>query len=104
MRYGRQRYKAGDPIKDRFNNDVKIGDFISYILYHQGGGSMGGIFYGHVTNIGKTGKVTAKSIKISTKCRVIENTVTDVGSIIKMPESVEKAWLNHVLINKLSES
>lgn len=95
-------WQPGDPIKDRFGNNVTVGDFISYILYHQGGGGMGGIFYGHVTKIGKTGKVEARSIKLTPSCKVIENTIKDNNGIIKMPASVEKAWIDYVMVSKLS--
>lgn len=98
----RGRYRPGDPVRDRFFNELKVGDFIQYVLFHAGGGSGAGIFYGHITKIRKSGKVTAKNIKMSADCEVMEKEIKDNGCIIKTPASVEKAWKDHVIMSKLA--
>jgi hypothetical protein len=102
MRRYRSRYRPGDPVLDRFDNELKVGDFIQYVLFHAGGGAGAGIFYGYITKIGRTGKVEAKNIKLSPHCYIEEKTIKDNACIIKMPPGVEKAWKDHLVMAKLA--
>ena len=97
-----RRYRPGDPVFDRYDNEIKVDDFISYVLFHEGAGSGANIFYGYVTKIGKTGKIDARSIKLHPDDAVVEKTIKDNACIIKMPTSVEKAWKDHLMMAKLA--
>lgn len=51
-------------LKDQLGCVIKVGDFVSYILYGQSYDGAAGIFFGTITNITTKGKVYAKNLKI----------------------------------------
>lgn len=74
---------------DKLGREIKVGDFISYILYHfDNGGSAAGIYYGKVTKIEKDGTVHAKNIKLADDNVVAEKRIKDNSLIVIMTKDL----------------
>ena len=85
--------------EDKLGREIKVGDFISYILYHFDNGSNGaGIYYGKVTKITKTGTVHAKNIKLKDNDHVAEMRIKDNSLIVIM----SKDLLDKLMLARLS--
>lgn len=76
--------------QDKLGRDIKVGDFISYILYHFGGnnGNAAGIYYGKVTQIEKDGTVYAKNIKLKDDDISEEKRIKDHSLIVIMTKDL----------------
>ena len=74
---------------DKLGREIKVGDFISYILYHFGTGhNAAGIFYGKVTKITVDGTVYAKNIKLADDDPVAEKRIKDNSLIVIMTKDL----------------
>jgi hypothetical protein len=56
---------------DRLDREIKVGDFICYVLHHFGGDKGATACFGNVTKVTRGGEVWAKNIKLTDK-EVIE--------------------------------
>lgn len=75
--------------RDKLDREIKVGDFISYILYHfDNGSSAAGIYYGKVTKIEKDGTVHAKNIKLASDDVVAEKRIKDNSLIVIMTKDL----------------
>lgn len=75
--------------RDKLDREIKVGDFISYILYHFGSsGNAAGIYYGKVTKIEKDGTVHAKNIKLKDDDLVAEKRIKDNSLIVIMSKDL----------------
>lgn len=85
--------------RDKLDREIKVGDFISYILYHFGNGhNAAGIFYGKVTKIDKDGTVYAKNIKLKDDDYVAEKRIKDNSLIVIM----SKDLMDKLMLARLS--
>lgn len=73
---------------DKLGREIKVGDFISYILYHFDGDGAAGIYYGKVTKVTKDGNVYAKNIKLDDEDRVDEKRIKDNNLIVIMTKDL----------------
>lgn len=83
---------------DKLGREIKVGDFISYILYHFDGGGAAGIYYGKVTKITKDGNVYAKNIKLAEDDRVDEKRIKDNDLIVVMTKDL----MDRLMLARLS--
>jgi hypothetical protein len=84
---------------DRLGREIKVGDFISYILYHFDNGRNGaGIYYGKVTKIDLDGTVHAKNIKLKDDDQVAEKKVKDNSLVVIM----SKDLMDKLMLARLS--
>ena len=74
---------------DKLDREIKVGDFISYILYHfNNDRNAAGIYYGKVTKIDKDGTVYAKNIKLKEDDIVAEKRIKDNSLIVIMTKDL----------------
>jgi hypothetical protein len=85
--YKKPEIEAVIPL-DRLGREIKVNDFISYILYHFQGDSAAGIYYGKVTKIDKDGTVWAKNIQLKETERTAEKRIKDNSLIVKMTDDL----------------
>jgi len=76
-------------VLDKLGREIKVGDFISYILYHfDNSHNAAGIYYGKVTKIANDGTVWAKNIKLSETDRIAEKAIKDNSLIVIMSKDL----------------
>ena len=81
--------KAIPVVKDKLDREIKVGDFISYILYHfDNSGNAAGIYYGKVTKITNEGNVFAKNIKLTETDHTAEKRIKDPSLIVIMSKDL----------------
>lgn len=84
--------------KDRLDREIKVGDFIVYILYQFQGSSAAGIYFGKVTRITHEGEVYAKNIKLGGDDRQAEKKIKESKLITIMSDDL----MQQLMIAKLS--
>lgn len=85
--------------QDKLGREIKVGDFISYILYHfDNSHNAAGIYYGKVTKVTKDGNVYAKNIKLSEDDRVAEKQIKDNSLIVIMTKDL----MNQLMMARLA--
>lgn len=85
--------------QDKLGRDIKVGDFISYILYHfDNKHNAAGIYYGKVSKIENDGTVHAKNIKLKDDDRVDEKRIKDNSLIVIM----SKDLMDKLMLARLS--
>ena len=75
------------PAYDRLNREIKVGDFICYILHHFGT-SGASTQFGKVTKISINGDVYAKNIKLGPKEQQAEKKINDNATIVVMSDDL----------------
>lgn len=84
---------------DKLGREIKIGDFISYILYHfDNNYNAAGLYYGKVTKIDRDGTVHAKNIKLKEDDAVDEKRIKDNSLIVIM----SKDLMDKLMLARLS--
>lgn len=74
---------------DKLGEEIKVGDFISYILYHfDNAHNAAGLYYGKVTKVENDGEVWAKNIKLSNDDKVEDKKIKDNSLIVKMSNDI----------------
>lgn len=84
---------------DKLGREIKVGDFISYILYHfDNDRNAAGIYYGKVTKVTPQGNVSAKNIKLGEDDVVAEKQIKDNSLIVIM----SKDLMDRLMMARLS--
>lgn len=87
--YAKPESKPTTPVLDKLKREIKVGDFISYILYHfDNANNAAGIYYGKVSKIDSDGTVYAKNIKLKDDDRVDEKRIKDNSLIVIMSKDL----------------
>ena len=77
------------PAYDKLGRELKVNDFISYILYHfDNSGNAAGIYYGKITKIDADGTVWAKNIKLKESDKQAEKVIKDNSLIVSMTKDL----------------
>lgn len=69
-------------VKDRLGREMKVGDFVCYILHHFDGNMGAATYFGKVTKVTPKGKVFAKNIKIASTDYVDTKEIKDPSQAI----------------------
>lgn len=84
---------------DKLGDEIQVGDFISYILYHfDNSHNAAGLYFGKVTKIDKDGTVWAKNIKLKDSDQTDEKAIKDNSLIIIM----SKDLMNKLMMARLA--
>lgn len=84
---------------DKLGREIKVGDFISYILYHfDNDRNAAGIYYGKVTKVTPQGNVYAKNIKLNEDDEVADKQIKDNSLIVIM----SKDLMDRLMMARLS--
>jgi hypothetical protein len=84
---------------DKLKRELKVGDFISYILYHfDNSGNAAGLYYGKITQIENDGTVHAKNIKLKEDDLVDERRIKDNSLIVLMTKDL----MDRLMLARLS--
>jgi len=84
--------------KDKLDREIKVNDFISYILYQFDGEGAAGIYYGKVTKVDDDGSVWAKNIKLKSDDKQAEKRIHHNGLIVIMTKDL----MDQLMLAKLS--
>jgi len=84
--------------KDKLDREIKVNDFISYILYQFDGEGAAGIYYGKVTKVDDDGSVWAKNIKLKSDDKQAEKKIHHNGLIVIMTKDL----MDQLMLAKLS--
>lgn len=81
--------------KDRYGDEIDVGDYVMFV--HWGGYPMA--MLGRVSRIGKTGKVTVKTMKTHPKDVVAEQEVKECRYIARLSQNMVNAMTLDKLAN-----
>lgn len=82
--------------KDRFGEEIDVGDHLLYINYSYNAN----IHYGRVTKIGKTGKVHTTNFPLKDGDAVVETIIKDNSVAIKLSPGMQ----GQMMLDKLSRT
>jgi hypothetical protein len=85
--------------KDKLGMDIKVGDFISYILYHfDNDYNAAGLYYGRVTKVENDGTVWAKNMKLKDSDKSEEKRIKDNSLVVGMTKDL----MDRLMLARLS--
>ncbi len=98
-KWERTEKPAAPAPKDKLDREIKVGDFISYVLYNfDNARNSAGIYYGKVTKIDNEGYVFAKNIKLAENDKSAEKRIKDNSLIVIM----SKDLMEKLMVARLS--